>query len=217
MAVPLPPGGTLQVTHFGEVEGFPWNVVHHFLCSPTTAPSQSDLDAITEAIRSKAVHMLTNTASSNLVFEGSRSKFWTGSGALYEGEALNPVLGLQGSTPSFLGAAVVVSWRVRSLWKGGKPRSYLAGIAEGSVSDGRTILTSDLNVLKTDVAFYLNGVRGLVSGALTCNYLTCLRRFADGGSEEKPKVYLNPPVHVEVVGGIVRPVLGSQRRRLHRL
>ncbi len=122
-----------------------------------------------------------------------------------------------GSTPSFLGAAVVVSWRVRSLWKGGKPRSYLAGIAEGSVSDGRTILTSDLNVLKTDVAFYLNGVRGLVSGALTCNYLTCLRRFADGGSEEKPKVYLNPPVHVEVVGGIVRPVLGSQRRRLHRL
>jgi hypothetical protein len=47
--------------------------------------------------------------------------------------------------------------------------------------------------------------------------MVCLRRFADGGSEATPKVYLDPPELVTITDGVCRSVMGTQRRRLHRL
>jgi hypothetical protein len=151
------------------------------------------------------------------VYEGARSKFWTTAGALFEGEALNPVIGSTGSDPSTLAAAVVISWRVRGIWRGGKPRTYLSGVTESHLTDGRSFDSAYVAAKKTDATAYLTAVRGMVHGALTVNFLTCLRRFANGGSESTPRVYLNPPQHVEIVGALARSVVGTQRRRLHRL
>jgi hypothetical protein len=191
--------------------------VHHFKCTPATDPTQTDLDDITEGVRSAAVHLLTDEMSSNLVFEGSRSKFWTTAGDLWTGEALNPVLGSQSSTPSTLAACYVISWRVHRIWRGGKPRSYLSGVNEAQVSDGRTVSGGAVTANTGNARDYLTATAGLTSGALSIESMVCLRRFADGGSEATPKVYLDPPELVTITDGVCRSVMGTQRRRLHRL
>jgi hypothetical protein len=217
LSIPLPPGGTLQVTHFGETEGFPWNVVHHFRCTPATAPAQVDLDDVVEGVRSAYAANFLAYISSELVYEGARGKFWTSGGDLYEGEALNPVIAPGDSKPLPLNCAVVISWRVHRIWRGGKPRTYLPGLEDSAVDDGRRIDADKVTSIQSNARAYLTAVNAVGHGALSIESMTALRRFAAGGSEAHPKVYLDPPEHVDIVGAICRSVIGSQRRRLHRL
>jgi hypothetical protein len=116
-----------------------------------------------------------------------------------------------------LNCAVVISWRVHKIWRGGKPRSYLPGLEDSAVDDGRRIDADKVTSIQSNAKLYLAAASSVSHGALSVESMTALRRFAAGGSELHPKVYLDPPQHVDIVGAICRSVIGSQRRRLHRL
>jgi hypothetical protein len=150
------------------------------------------------------------------VFEGTRAKFWTSAGDLWTGEALNPVIGGVSGDPVALSSAMVISWRVHKIWKGGKPRTYLPPTGETQVADGRTISSAVVGAATTHAKAYITAVNAITHGTLTVDYFSCLRRFEDGGSTQSPKVYLTPPQHVRITGAAARSVLGTQRRRLHR-
>lgn len=180
-------------------------------------PVQADLDLVTEGFRSAAVDLITLQMSAAGVFEGTRTKFWTAAGDLWTGEALNPVLGGVSGDPISLQAAMCISWRVHKIWKGGKPRSYLPASGESQSSDGRTFSSALVGAATTHAKAYITAVNAITHGTLTVDYFSALRRFADGGSTSSPKVYLDPPQHVKIVGAAARSVIATQRRRLHRM
>jgi hypothetical protein len=214
--MPVPPDGTLQVTHFGELEGFPWRVIQHVLTSPGDEPDPTDLNTVCEGIRSAATNMLTNDQSSNLVYEGVLGTLWAAGGTEYSGSALNPVIGGEPSSPSTLAASIVVSWRTHTTWRGGKPRSYFPGVPESRVADGRQLDSGIVAAIQGRVDSFLAAIPDITTDTVSCESLVCLRRFADGGSTTTPPTPLDPPELVVITAAVVRSVLGTQRRRMHR-
>jgi len=137
-----------------------------------------------------------------------------GNGNMVVGTNANPQAGTQTSGLSIASIAMILSWRLSARYRGGHPRTYLAGVDTSQFQDNATFKTTSVSAVQTAANTFLSAIDALVSTPFTSVTLGVLRQFANGGSEATPKVFLNPPVFKPFTSVIVKPGIATQRRRL---
>lgn len=160
-----------------------------------------------------------NTMWSSVAFSGSATSQviveWNdGDGNVVAGSDATPVSG--GGSGGFTPASVawVISWRISPRYRGGHPRTYLAGIDRVELADQVSFVGSSVTALQASVNTFFNAINALTPAPFTSVTLGVLRQFANGGSTTKPPTFLTPPQFIPFTGGVVKPGVATQRRRL---
>lgn len=104
---------------------------------------------------------------------------------------------------------VVVGWDILAHYRGGHPRTYQPGIAvtDSDVLSGRLLSSAAMTAWQTGYSAYLTALNAIVAtggAALTVGTIAYFRHNAP----------LVPPVFYPYQSAIVRPRLGTQRRRM---
>lgn len=137
-----------------------------------------------------------------------------GSGGMVEGADATPAPGDQAG--SFLSAqvALIISWRLAVRYRGGHPRSYLAGWPTTALLAANNWQSGVVTATQTRVSTFLTNINGLTPTGFSSVTLGVLRQFANKGSEAKPPNFLDPPQFRPFTSAVVKPGLATQRRRL---
>jgi len=137
-----------------------------------------------------------------------------GSGGMVEGADATPGVGDQSG--SFLSAqvALILSWRLAVRYRGGHPRSYLAGWPTTALDTANSWHSGVVSATQTRLDGFISDINALSPSPFSSVTLGVLRQFANRGSEATPKNYLDPPVFRAFTSGVVKPGLATQRRRL---
>lgn len=103
--------------------------------------------------------------------------------------------------------ACCISWQSGVYWRGGKPRTYLAGLQDDVIVSPQFWNSTFRTNLATGADAFLSAVNALASGNFDSIQLG-LVSFMSGG------VARTPPLFFPFVGASVHPRIDSQRRRL---
>lgn len=138
---------------------------------------------------------------------------WSG-GVVVPGVATSSASGADTGTVLPASSAMVISLRTSTTWRGGKGRMYVAGLVEDRLDGTQLWSAATVSDFQTAADTFKTDCESFTGGAFIDTQLCVLRRFADGGSEDDPPTYLDPPLLVPVAAMVARARIGSQRRRL---
>ena len=213
-ALPVPPRGVIQVTILGVNQDAPWAAIQHLKADHTGDPTVANMIALATQIHGEWGVSFCARQNDQVTLESTELEWSDGVGGFQVGGYSNPIPGEDTGEPLDASAAVVVSWRTAAHWRGGHPRTYIAGVSQDRL-DGVTRYTGATVSDYQDAAdHYLSTINALTVGGFSNVQLGVLRRYANGGSEAIPKQPLSPPIFVPFASAIVRQHIGSQRRRL---
>jgi hypothetical protein len=134
-------------------------------------------------------------------------KFYPGGGTVLEYSKSITRTGAGATAVQDAGASYVVNWIIGSLYRGGHPRSYWAGVDNATVTSGSDVTTSALSAVAAGAEAFRNGINAFTSTNATAVEMGTVRfQSAD--------TWLTPPVFYPYTGSKVRSKLGSQRRRI---
>jgi len=206
-----PPAGYMRVAHEGYQGPSNWAVIHWFLISPATLPTNADMDGLLEGLQDlfqdELIHQMCvaschyTTTRSTLYLPASQKLR-----RVYVEDAVG---GLSGDIQAAQ-VSTLIDWDSLDGRRGGKPRSYIPGVPSSALADDAHLDSGTLSSWNTHVGNYLTGVNALSSGAITsCKFV--VMSFVVAGA------YRATPISYDISGGHVRPVLATQRRRVDRV
>lgn len=119
-----------------------------------------------------------------------------------------PIVGSLATAPLTANTAVVVSWKEPISYRGGHPRTYLAGVDFASTVDPQHIVNSKANTLTADGLAFRTAVNALTPGGTipTVKLVVVHYRLND--------TVQTPPQVQHISSAVVDTRLDSQRRRL---
>jgi hypothetical protein len=132
-----------------------------------------------------------NAVGSEIVYKGSYNRVGTNAD----------------TTVSDASAAYVINWAIAAYYRGGHPRSYLPGVANGAVSAGSNISSG----ARTNLATAWNAFRNAVNTLTTTNVSAIVMGTL---SFQTGNAWRGAPVFRPFTSVSVRNKLGSQRRRI---
>ena len=208
MATRRGPDGTARVAIQGTHRGTNWaNVFWCNLSGGATAP-QADLDAWLTSFANAAKANLYTPCVNTVTFVQAKATLFQSGGTVLQ--SLSAMTGTGGAAVAEIddnSACYVVSWTSSVYWRGGKPRTYLPGVQQGSSTDGHTLVAGDRTAVAADAAAFRTAVNALTHGAITATSLGFVS--FNSGNTARPS-----PLFFNVTGATVHGRLGSQRRRL---
>jgi hypothetical protein len=145
--------------------------------------------------------------SSNYIQTGVKASWLYASGQSLEYAASYSNIGGIAGAEATDATCAVINWSITDFYRGGHPRTYLAGIPQSKITNGRTLLTAYAASLATQGINFLTGINALTHGGISATALGTVR-FASGNA------WLSPPVFRPYQSATVRSILGTQRRRL---
>jgi hypothetical protein len=204
----------VRVEVLGTVVGHPWANVFHVMTSAPGDVTEADVNELALAFHSAYNDAFLAAISTSNIVSGVVASYSNGDDTFVDGSEFNPAVGGDGGSVVSAAECFLLSWRVSATWRGGHPRTYIPGVMQDRLQDARTFTIATVSELQADAASFLAAVNLLTPSGFSSVTLGCLRRFAAGGSEATPKVYLDPPEFVPFSSVIMRSVPGIQRRRL---
>lgn len=104
-------------------------------------------------------------------------------------------------------SCVISQWHIGSYYRGGHPRTYWPLPATADVTNGSTLGATPLSNFATSFNSLRNAVNASTSTNVTKTELGCIRY-------QSADTWLSPPVFWPYLSVSVRPIIGTQRRRL---
>ena|ERR1035437_3871554 len=203
---PAPPTGVCQVVYKGKLNNSPW--VNVFWVSITGALTYATIATFaTDMYGAFQTNLLPQMSTGSSLLE-CVCTYYDGAGNP-QGSASASHNGAVAGNISPASTAAVLSWKIPASWRGGKPRTYLGGIADGSLGDERFLTTAFSAALLTAAAAFRTTVNAIT--------LTGVTRVGLGSvSFVHAKAWRSPPVMFEFVAVGVQQRICTQRRRLGR-
>jgi hypothetical protein len=169
-------------------------------------PTNVDLDTFsTTVIAAWTAHMLPDLSSELSVIEVISTDLTSPTSA----RGSHSAVANGGSGAAFLGAnsALVISHNIARRYRGGHPRSYIAGLLSADLFDANLITAANRTTFQTDWdAFIAACVVGPIPGTTTITYVNV--------SYHSAHVLRPVPVVDIITSSTVKQRLGSQRRRV---
>lgn len=204
------PPGSARIAISGTINGKPWaNVFWINTAGGATAP-QGDFDTVVSTIGEKYKTEFEVQQSNIITYvQAAGTMFQSANTAIHSVHAMSGS-GVVATAPvDDNAAAAVLSWHTNAYWRGGKPRTYIPGLVDASVSGGSTLNGAFITGLQGAAGFFLTDVNGSAHGAITSVSLGLMSFFT--GKNPRPA-----PVFFPFTGVSVHSRMGTQRRRLGR-
>jgi len=202
------PDGSVRVAISGTISGEPWTNVFWCNLGGGNTATQADLNswntAFYNAFGTNLCPQLNGTISATSC---TATLFQNVNQALHAVSTSTKPGTEAGTRVGDISACRVLSWLSNVYWRGGKPRTYLAGLATSETTDGKNLTPAAITALAAAANAFHTAVNALSSGTISqtqhgfCSFMT-------GGVER------NPGVFFPITGAAVHPRLGSQRGRL---
>lgn len=186
--------------------------MHYLLVHATETITAADMILLAEAMRDAWFSEFMQVMNENWIHETCTLVLSKGDGTIVEGSSSNPTVGQDSGAPCDASTCVVVSWRVGSTWRGGKPRSYIPGVSQDRLDNPALFTSETVSDYQSASDGYLEVVNMLTPGPFDSVTLGTFRRFGTVGGV--PGTVFDPPHWVPYLSSLVRQVPGSQRRRL---
>lgn len=202
--------GAIRVAYSGTYLGTTWAVIHWFFSAFTSDPTDADVDSLNTALAGAfASHLLGPISSTTTHFTTTSTTVYLGVSGVIRRIRVADATGAQGGGDLPAQVSILVDWASRDGRRGGKPRSYMPGVAHDVVLESYQVASGSLAGMNTAVAAYIAAVNALTEGTIpTLEFVDM--SFVNGGA------YRATPVFFPITGGHVRPVLATQRRRVDR-
>lgn len=172
-----------------------------------TTHSAADLATVLDGLVTAYATRFAGFIPTGFNTEEAKVSWLYASGQSLEVDHVYTHAGSAGTPVDYMGASKVINWHIADFYRGGKPRTYLPGVAVPESSDGRTVVAGTRSALATAAVNFMNDVNALTAGGISAVTLGTVR-FESGNA------WLSPPVFRAYTGATVRSVLGTQRRRL---
>lgn len=206
---PAPPTRNCRLVFSGHYGGAPWvNVMWLFLTGSgeITVP---DLNALATACRTKYVSRFLPELRTEVELQSTQVFLYSGGDVLEGIDSGIATGGTSTGVASPANVAVCVSWKIAPSYRGGHPRTYLAGIPTSSMASVITLNAGVLASLRSrahDFHADLEAIGPIGSGITTVEHGVV--SFVRAGE------WRTPPVFYRITASDVDGRLDSQRRRL---
>jgi hypothetical protein len=210
---PKPPPDTdcFRFAHAGTLGPATWVVVHWakaLVGGPVTA---GDLDTLNDDVQGHFNARFTPNLSSDLHYTTLSTHLYLSDGSIYRRVTIVDAIGgvAQESEPAQV--AFLIDWDTADARRGGKPRSYIPGVPEGSMGDSANV-TPAARVAMSDAANgYRNDLNATVAGVLSIVEFVDMS-FVLAKAWRAPKA-----LGIPIFAGHCSNVVATQRRRVDRL
>lgn len=198
----------MRFVALGHQQGVPWANVLWVKNGGASAPDQSTLDAFCTFLSNAFATAWQAGAEVACSYDsGEVTYFLPGSEAL-RSTALEGLNGSHSGGGLTNATSLCISWPIAAMYRGGHPRTYLAGIPDSATVSGHTFDTSYLTACTGRFATFRSSVNGHTAGALTSLQLGTV-------SFVHNKAWRTPPVFRAFVGAPTADTrIDTQRRRL---
>lgn len=153
------------------------------------------------------VNYIANTSNQNAITSVEATYFPTGSPLVVVGTHTGSTAGGVSGDPLPASIAAVISWQSGVYWRGGKPRTYVAGLDISAQGNETELAGGFVTALQTDGDNLIAAMNALTSGNFDSIQFG-LVSFVSGGVDR------TPPEFFPITGCAVHPRMDSQRRRL---
>jgi len=189
--------------------------IFHLLAESSATLDQAKLNQACQGVHDEFAQKLVPKLSTALIFETVECIQYLDSTDVLTSIVTAPVPGGDSGYLLPANVALVISWKIPAYYRGGHPRTYLAGIVSDRTNDNRTWTSQTISEFNTQANAFRLGMDAVAQQAWgPGSRMVTIQQFEKGGSTQVPKVYLDPPRVHGVVGESVHPRIDSQRRRL---
>lgn len=213
-ARPNVPLNVVRVAVLGTYGDTTWVNTFWLQCGGSSSPTGTQMNAFAHSFLASYNSRLVPHRSTSLSSVECIMDWNDGAGNQVAGTDATSAAGAASGSALPASTACVISWRISQRYRGGHPRTYLGGIPASALNQVNNFASSFVSNVQTDVNNFFADINALTPAPFTSVVLGTLRQFARGGSETTPKTFLNPPVFVGYLSGIVKPGVATQRRRL---
>lgn len=173
-----------------------------------TTRSGTDLAAVLTSLQSAWAGRFGNHTASDTSLTQVQGIWVTPGGGEIVGFNTTAAVGaVAGASVNNVATAALVNWRIDKYYRGGKPRTYVAGVPDGYCTDGVHLTSTALTNYNADANGFITAVNSITSGGITAVKLGTVS-FIDADA------WRSPPEFWQYLGANVRATLGTQRRRL---
>lgn len=204
------PDQVIRVSVAGTDLDTSWANVMHVYATYSSTPSQADLDGWLNDFSDAYLAAFLGHFYGNITVSESQATLFIDTGSVLHSELTLGDTGTSGHSPVVDSAGCkIISWNSGAYWRGGKPRTYLPGLAIEDIESGtmNRLHSTEITALVADATAFIVAVNGIADGAITGGQF-CFVSFSSGGVE------LDPGVVHGITGAKVHPRIGTQRRRL---
>jgi len=205
-ALPFAPG-IAKIVLVQSMAGVTINNVLHATSQVTTPTAVGDLQTLANTVRSSWVTNVIPLQSNSLTLTDCVVTDLTNDTGASATSTGSNVGGLA-SAASPANTAVCWSWKISNRYRGGHPRTYIAGLAQANVLNANTLTAAHVTAHAAAAAAVRTAVNALVIGATTWQ-LCCVSYY-------KNKALRPVGINFIYTGVSVDSRIDSQRRRLGR-
>lgn len=197
----------MRIAISGDYSGLEWVNVFWALAAPTSAPSRTDMDALATSLLGTYQATFRPLLSTTWKINQADLTFQVAPESVVPGLAVAPLAGTRTGTALPPQLCTVLNWHTDfDHYRGGHARTYLPGPTVGdTVTNAWTagFVTSATSA----AASWLGAINAAHAGAITSLTFKMLTRIRGG----QP---LAVPVLRDIKSSSVRPIYGTQRRRV---
>lgn len=202
------PDNSVRVAVVGVLRGQNAANIFHFQLTTSGTIAQADLDTWLTNLLAAFKTRFQNLLPSDYTFSYGKAVLYApGGGELVSTITPTAWSGNSASASPQGSVAAVLSWQSGVYWRGGKPRTYLPAYNSAVTANTDTLTAA----ARTSLATAGNGLRtdanALTTGTITGTSFGFVS-FRSGNAER------GTPLFFAIVGCVIHPRVGSQRRRL---
>lgn len=132
-------------------------------------------------------------------------------GDMVKSVTIADAVGTQDSGDQAAQVAYLINWVTSDYRRGGKPRTYVCGVPDDGVTGTVGVDSGYLGAINSGLADWISAIADGSNNEQNTQLELVEMSFRDAGSERET------PVAFPVSGGILNPILATQRRRVDRL
>lgn len=205
------PVGYAKAAQHGTLQGCDWVNVFYYLIGDTTGHTPGDVVA--------AVAKATALFYSDAMVLAAMPNVWTtdyctvtyrdAADSIVRLRVADAQTGGSGSSTQDAQVAYLINWSSTDPRRGGKPRQYVAGVADTYMQDSAALTAARQTAINTGIVTWLTEILTPGTGRAVGMQLEELS-FRNGNA------WRTDPVSYPIIGGTVNPIVATQRRRVDR-
>ena len=202
-----PPGGAIRVALSGTYGVSKW--VNRFWLHAVygSTPSAAQLLTLSNAVAASFRTRFGPHLSSDWHSATQRTVLYVDADTEIAVDGVDTGSGTISTTEQAAALAYLINWSIAGTYRGGHPRSYLAGVTTDGLADVKTVATARRTALTADAQGFLADVNALTPSGFTSVALGTYRFFRNHSA-------VSPPVFEPYLSGACATIFGNQRRRL---